>query len=57
MNLTGLSAFALFMALWGIASEADYQDALASEADYCARLADGAHSDYLELREVCDDRY
>lgn len=57
MNLTGLSAFALFMALWGIASEADYQDALASEADYCARLEDGAHSDYLELREVCDDRY
>ena len=57
MIITRLSAFALLLAVWGIASEADYQDALASEADYCARLVDGDHTDYLNIGEVCNDRH
>lgn len=47
---------ALFFALIGFVGEQDYQDALASEAAYCSRLADGDHADYLRISEVCSDR-
>ena len=46
---------ALVFVLLGIAGEQDYQDALASQDAYCARVADKAHTDYLDLGDVCDD--
>lgn len=56
MNVVKSAALAaLVFILLGVAGEQDYQDALASEAAYCARVADKAHTDYLELGEVCDD--
>ena len=57
MKLTPTACALLFAALWATASDADYQDALASEAAYCARLSDGAHTDYLNIGEVCNDRH
>ena len=47
MKLTPLACALLFAALWATASDADYQDA----------LADGAHTDYLDIGEVCNDRH
>lgn len=57
MNITYITLTALSLLLWAVASEGDFQDALISEADYCARLAQGEHSDYLNISEVCNDRY
>ena len=57
MNVATSAALAvLFFALIGFVGEQDYQDALASEAAYCSRLADGAHTDYLKIEGVCNDR-
>jgi hypothetical protein len=52
---TSVALAALIFVLLGFAGEQDYLDAKASEAAYCARVADKAHTDYLELGEVCDD--
>ena len=57
MNVaTSAALAALFFVLLGLAGEQDYQDALASESAYCSRLADGAHTDYLKIEGVCNDR-
>lgn len=52
------AALAAFLfALIGVVAEQDYADAVAEESAYCARVADGTHTDYLRLREVCSDRH
>ena len=51
------SLMALTVAMLGMTGNADFADAMDSEAAYCARLADGSHSDYLNISEVCDERY
>ncbi len=48
---------ALAIAGLGASGSADIESAMASEAAYCARLNSGVHSDYKNLREVCDDRH
>ena len=53
----GAGLTALTFALMGMAGNADYEDAKASEADYCKRVLSGKHTDYLELGGVCYDRY
>lgn len=51
------SALAAFLfALIGVVADQDYTDAVAEESAYCARVADGTHTDYLRLQEVCSDR-
>lgn len=57
MNMTSITLTALALLAWAIASGGDYEDALIGEADYCARVASGAHSDYLDIREVCNERH
>lgn len=47
----------IFFALFSIACGMDYEDALASEAEYCDRLSSGVHEDYDNLRKVCSERY
>lgn len=47
---------AALMAL-NVVGDSDFEAALASEAAYCNRLADGAHSDYLSIQEVCRERH
>ncbi len=54
--LTGIGLTALALTALGTVSEADFADAKASEAAYCERVIEGAHSDYLQLGGVCDDR-
>ena len=55
--LTSVMATALLLSALGAVSDSDFEDAKASEAAYCERLAAGAHSDYLDLKEVCRERY
>jgi hypothetical protein len=57
MNITSITLTTLALLAWAIASDGDYQDALASEAAYCARVTSGEHGDYLQIREVCDERH
>lgn len=57
MNITSITLTALALLAWAIASDGDYQDALASEAAYCARVTSGEHGDYLQIKEVCDERH
>ena len=54
MRFTNISLALLAVAMWAFVSESDYQAAKASEKAYCERLADGAHSDYLQIRSACD---
>lgn len=56
-TLIAIGLTALAVALMGMAGANDYEDALASEAAYCDRVAAGAHSDYLQISEVCDERH
>ena len=55
--LIGIGLTALVVALLGYTGANDYEDALASEAAYCARVVAGEHTDYLAIREVCNERY
>lgn len=55
-RLIAIGLAALTFALLGVAGNADYEDAKASEAAYCERVADGSHSDYLNISEVCNGR-
>ena len=48
---------ALAIAGLGFSGSADIESAMAVEAAYCARFNAGVHSDYKNLREVCDDRH
>ena len=54
MRFTNISLALLAVAMGAFVSESDYQAAKASEKAYCERLADGAHSDYLQIRSACD---
>lgn len=56
-ELTTAAMIALTLALLGIAGANDFEDAKASEAAYCERVASGTHTDYLNISEVCNDRY
>lgn len=56
-ELTTAALIALTLALLGIAGANDFEDAKASEAAYCERVASGTHTDYLNISEVCNDRY
>lgn len=53
--LNGIGLTALALTALGAAGTADFEDAKASEAEYCDRVLAGAHSDYLELGGVCHD--
>jgi len=53
---TGIGLTALALTALGTVSEADFADAKASEAAYCARVIEGTHTDYLQLGGVCHDR-
>lgn len=55
--LMALSMTALAIAGLGTAGTSDFEAAMAEEAAYCARVADGSHSDYLNISEVCNDRH
>jgi len=55
--IIGIGLTALVVALLGYTGDNDYKDALASEAAYCARVTSGDHGDYLQIKEVCDERY
>jgi hypothetical protein len=56
-KLTAIALAALAITAMGVAGNADFEDAKASEAAYCERVASGAHSDYLNISEVCNDRH
>ena len=56
-GLIGIGLMALSFALLGITGGGGYEEALASEAAYCQRVASGEHSDYLDISEVCRERY
>lgn len=56
-TLIALTMTALAIAGLGTAGTADFEDAMASEAAYCARVSDGTHTDYLQLGGVCHDRH
>ena len=56
-RLKTIALIAIALALMGVAGANDYDDAMASEAAYCERVASGAHSDYLNISEVCNDRH
>lgn len=56
-ELTTAALIAFTLALLGIAGANDFEDAKASEAAYCERVSSGTHTDYLNISEVCNDRY
>ena len=56
-TLIGLGLTALTFALLGFTGTSDFEVAMVEEAAYCARVADGSHSDYLQISEVCHDRH
>ncbi|MBP82229.1 MAG: hypothetical protein CMO61_00090 [Verrucomicrobiales bacterium] len=55
--LLRLALPAAVLLAFAVAGDSDFEDAIASEAAYCDRLAGGEHADYLNIQEVCDARY
>ena len=56
-RLIAIGLAALTFALLGTTGSADFEDAMASEEAYCERVSDGAHTDYLQLGGVCNERH
>lgn len=48
-TLSGLAIASLLFALMAIGGQGDYEQALASEQDYCERVADGIHTNYENI--------
>ena len=56
INYKAIAGFIAFFILWGVASDADYEDALRSQKMNVERICvHKLHSDYLELGVRCDD--
>ena len=56
INYKAIAGFIAFFIVWGVASDADYEDALHSQKMYVERICvHKLHSDYLELGVRCDD--
>lgn len=47
----------LIIVVLGLAGNSDYDEAIRQEQDYCARVKDNIHTDYDNLKSVCEERY
>ena len=55
-TLSALGLTALVLTALVTVSDADFEDAKASEEAYCERVIEGTHTDYLQLGGVCHER-